>query len=112
MCFYIQTLNQKVENWYLHVHTESFVYKGQFVSSREFFRLHIEELSPLPTQFVDVATDFLNWDSSFSLTEVTNAQLKQNLGCMEHSLVQETMYFNNSSVQFWHKNCKAKVGTA
>lgn len=50
-------------------------------------------------------------DSSLSLTQVTNLQLKQNLGCV-YSLLQETMYFNDSSVQFCHKSCKAKVGTA
>lgn len=57
VCFCIQTVNQNVENWYLQVHTESFVCKEQFVSFREFFRLHTEELL---TQFVDVPTDFLN----------------------------------------------------
>lgn len=59
LCFCIQTVNQNVENWYPCVHMESFVCKEQFVSSREFFRLHTDELFPLPTQFVDVPTDFL-----------------------------------------------------
>lgn len=60
LCFCIQTVNQNVEYWYLHVHTELMVCKEQFIISREFFRLHTE-FSLLLTHFVDIPIDFLNY---------------------------------------------------
>lgn len=57
LCFCIQT-EPKCRKL-VSACSESFVCKEQFVSSREIFRLHTEELSLLSTQFVDVPKECL-----------------------------------------------------